>query len=52
MKNTKVLLYSLEMSKRQLLTRSICAEAKANMSFKGEKFLTQQELAAITRAEG
>lgn len=49
-----VLFFSLEMSKKQVLTRAICAEANVNMSFfaKGEKFLTASELQAITKAEG
>lgn len=52
--NNTVLFYSLEMSKKQVLTRAICAEANVDMSFfaKGEKFLTATELQAITQAEG
>ena len=53
-KQNKVLFYSLEMPKRQVLTRAICAEAKVNMSFfsKGVNLLDEHEITAIGRAEG
>src|SRR5690606_32362250 len=50
----KVLFYSLEMSKKQVLTRALCAEAKVDMSFfgKGVNLLDEHEITAIGHAEG